>query len=194
MENAKNFIFSVLNLQSDQCLFVQAPEAVRDLLTLAWDGRTVIADLEDLQAEAGLAALEQALGPRLLVPEVWRRALPQAGLLIPAALSGGTLEQRLEEAALEAPGRCWLRLEPVRMRFPLPCPTGCGQTLPQQALNARLAGKHSFFSGDLCCWYAYDLEGGASMLLYDTEETLNRKLDMARAAGFAGAVLWPLSV
>lgn len=194
MENEDNFHFSVLMLQSEQCLWVKVPEAAQDLLTLAWDGRTVVADLEDAQAEAGLMTLEQALGPRLLVPEFWQQVLTQAGLLIPAALSGGTLAQRLEEAAMAAPGRCWLRLEPMRMVFSLPCPTGCGQGLSQAELRAKLAGKHSFYSEALCCRYAYDLDGQASMILYDTEETLEQKLHMARAAGFAGAVIWPHSV
>lgn len=186
-ENSK---FLMIPLASDQCLWIKGPEEVQDLLALAWKGRRAVADWEDARLEPELTALEKALGPQLLVSERWQQALPQAGVLIPAALSGGVLAQRLREAAEAAPGRCWLRLEPVRMRFPLPCPTGCGQALSQPALEAKLKGKRTFFSEALCCRYAYDLDSGTAMLLYDTDETLEQKLRLARDSGFTGAVLW----
>lgn len=185
-----NSAFSVRKLQSDQCLWLKTPEESRDPLALAWDGRTVVADWTDIQAEDALIELEQALGPRLLVPDLWQQVLSQAGLLISAAISGGTLTQRLEEAANAAPGRCWLRLEPLRMVFPLPCPTGCGLSLSQPELEAKLMGKQTFFSEDLCCRYTYDLDGKAAMILYDTEETLDQKLSMAQEFGFLGAILF----
>lgn len=187
---AVNSDFSVLEAHSGQCFLAGTQETDRDLLALAWEGRTVIADWEDRRAESRLTELAQALGPKLLVPEIWRDVLPQAGILISAALSGGTLQERLQEAGQEAPGRCWLRLEPVRMRFPLPCPTGCGEALTQGTLDAKLSGKRTFFSGALCCRYAYDLSDGAAMLLYDTQETLAQKTELAKEAGFLGAVMF----
>ena len=190
MENAAHSDFSVLRPGTDRCVPAGRPEDLRDPLALAWEGQTVVADWEDRQAEPRLLELEAALGPRLLVPEVWRQVLPQAGILIPAALSGGTLRQRLREAAEESPGRCWLRLEPVRQRFSLPCPTGCGEALTREALEAKLAGVRTFFSEALCCRYAYDLSQGAAMILYDTPETLSKKEALAREAGFRGAVMF----
>lgn len=190
MEIAVNSDFSILDVNRAPCFLAGTRETVRDLLTLAWEGRVVVADWEERCMEAQLTELARALGPKLLVPEVWRQVLPQAGLLISAALSGGTLRERLREAAAEAPGRCWLRLEPVRMRFPLPCPTGCGEALTENELEARLSRGQTFFTEPLCCRYAYDLSDGTAMILYDTQETLRRKAAMAKEAGFVGAVMF----
>lgn len=190
MEIAVKSDFSVLEAYSEPCVLASPQEPVQDLLALAWEGRTVIADWEDQQAEPQLTELAQALGPKLLVPEIWQQVLPQAGILISSALSGGTLRERFKEAALEMPGRCWLKLEPVRMRFSLPCPTGCGTVLSQEALDEKLAGKRTFFSDELCCRYAYDLENGTAMILYDTRTTLAEKANMAEEQGFCGAIVF----
>lgn len=189
MEFTQNDAFPVVKLPSEACLQLPEGEETQDLLTLAWEGRLAAALWEDPAQAGRLEALEAALGPRLLVSEVWRDLLPRAGILIPAALSGGTLAQRLEEAVQAAPGRCWLHLRPMAMRFPLPCPTGCGAPLPEAALAAQLGDKTTFFSPELCCRYAYDLKNGPGIILYDTEETLAQKLEMARDAGFMGAVV-----
>lgn len=190
MEIAVKSDFSVLEVHSNQCVLARPQEPVQDLLSLAWEGRVVIADWEDRQAETQLNELALVLGPKLLVPEVWRQVLPQAGILVSSALSGGTLKERFKEASLETPGRCWLKLEPVRMRFSLPCPTGCGTALTQESLDKKLEGKRTFFSEELCCRYAYDLENGAAMILYDTRTTLAEKTKMAKELGFCGAILF----
>ena len=69
------------------------------------------------EKEAELRLLAERLGPRLVVPEVWRELLPHAGLLISSAISGGTMKQRFEEAVRAAPRRCWLLIEPLRMEI-----------------------------------------------------------------------------
>lgn len=190
MEIAVKSDFSVPETCAEPCVLASRQAPVQDLLALAWEGRTVIADWEDQQAEPKLTELAQTLGPKLLVPEIWKQVLPQAGILISSALSGGTLRERFKEAALEMPGRCWLKLEPVRMRFSLPCPTGCGTALSQEVLDKKLAGKRTFFSEDLCCRYAYDLEHGAAMILYDTRTTLAEKAGMAKETGFCGTIVF----
>jgi len=146
------------------------------------DFKTPIAVLtQDRQDEAELRLLARKLGPRLVVPEVWRDVLPQAGLLISSAISGGTLRERFLEAAAAAPRRCWLLLEPMRMEFPLPCPTGTGQSI--SAIDCR----NVFYSEALCCQYTHFIRSGTGfMLLWDTDETLQRKLALAKSCGFLG--------
>ena len=135
--------------------------------------------------EARLLALAEQYGPRLLVSEVWSRVLPRCGVLISSAISGGTFSQRVEEAARAYPRRCWLLLEPLSMEFPLPCPTGVGKEIP-----ITNDGK-SFYSEALCCQYTHFVQNQQGrMVLWDTADTLGRKLELARAAGFLGYV-WP---
>ena len=137
----------------------------------------------DRSSEPVLLALAESMGSRLVVPEVWRELLPQAGLLISSAISGGSLRQRFLEAAARSPRRCWLLLEPMRMEFPLPCPTGVGTETTMVH-----AGKQ-FFSEDLCCQYTHFVRNGSgTMVLWDTEDTLQKKLALARECGFLGFV------
>lgn len=136
---------------------------------------------EDPAEESTLALLAAHMGSNLALPEFWGMHFPRCGVLISSAISGGNFAERLHEAAACYEGRCWLLVEPIRMRFPLPCPTGVGTPLDA---SPDLSG---FFSRDLCCQYAHfcaDHEG--YFLLWDTEETIARKLLLAHEAGFLG--------
>lgn len=136
---------------------------------------------EKRQMEALLHPLAEAMGPRLLLPEVWQEIFPQCGVLISSAISGGTFQQRLQDAPSR---RSWLLLEPVSMVFPLPCPSGQGQAAPIPQDGS------SFYSASLCCQYTHFLRNDQGFLhLWDTDETLTEKLRLAQEAGFCGYVL-----
>ena len=131
--------------------------------------------------EAALECLSRHFGTNLVTSEVWRNVLPGSGVLISSAISGGTLEGRFRHAAAACPQRCWLLVEPISERFPLPCLTGIGTPIP--------VSDHSpaFYSEALCCMYTHAVrDGTATLTLWDTEETLRRKLELAKAAGFLG--------
>ena len=133
--------------------------------------------------EAELRVLAEALGPKLVVPEVWRDLLPHAGILISSSISGGTLKNRFDEAIRTAPRRCWLLLEQMQMEFPLPCPDGTGRRIT--VINYG----NSFYSEALCCQYThFCCNHKGFMVLWDTRETLLTKLELARAIGFQGYV------
>ena len=133
------------------------------------------------EKEAELRLLAERLGPRLVVPEVWRELLPHAGLLISSAISGGTMKQRFEEAVRAAPRRCWLLIEPLRMEFLLPCPTGIGKEV------AVINYDQCFYSDSLCCQYTHFIRNNCgTMQLWDTEETIEKKKEQAKEAGFLG--------
>ena len=91
--------------------------------------------------------------------------------MIPSALSGGSLQRRLEEA-LERFGesRTALALEKVAEDFFLPSPTGSGQPLTEQELEAlkQRLSPSIFFSGDLCARYFTYMsrENGAHFVLF----------------------------
>lgn len=137
------------------------------------------------------AALDESFARRgwtLLVPERYGRAAPHARVMIPSALSGGSLQKRLEEA-LERFGesRVALALEKVAEDFFLPSPTGSGQPLTEQELEElkRRLSPSVFFSGELCARYFTYMsrESGAHFVLFDDGDTLRRKVEVAHKLG-----------
>ncbi len=137
------------------------------------------------------AALDEPFARRgwtLIVPERYASAAPHARVAIPSALSGGSLQKRLEEA-LERFGesRVVLALEKRAEDFFLPSPTGSGQPLTEQELEGlkQRLSPSVFFSGELCTRYFTYMsrESGAHFVLFDDGDTLRHKVDVARRLG-----------
>ena len=131
-------------------------------------------------------------GWALYVAEGYAPQALHARVMIPSALSGGSLQRRLEEA-LERFGesRVVLALEKSSEDFFLPSPTGSGQPLTQQELEnlkARLSPS-IFFSSDLCARYFTYMsrDNGAHFVLFDDGDTLRHKVEVARELGQAGS-------
>lgn len=184
MGSEQKHSFLQITMPSAACLRVDTAETIPESIP---DGVYLAAEIFSRDAEDILLSLEAALGPRLLVPEIWRNVLPTAGIMISSSLSGGILRQRLEDAERASPGRCWLRLERLRMRFSLPCPSGLGTALTQEELGRLLQNRPDFYAPEFCCRYCYDLPDG--MVLFDTEETWAQKLMLAQSAGFSGVLI-----
>lgn len=127
-------------------------------------------------------------GWTLLVPERYAPHAPHARVMISSALSGGSLQRRLEEA-LERFGesRTVLALEKRSEDFYLPSPTGSGQPLSPQELEElkQRLSPSIFFSSELCARYFTYMsrENGAHFVLFDDGDTLGRKLEVARQLG-----------
>ena len=81
--------------------------------------------------------------------------------------------------------RLWVYLAPIRMLFPVPCPSGVGTPLDETAADALTARHPSHFSPELVCRYCFfrDEDGDAHVFLYDTEETCREKLNLLRRLG-----------
>ncbi len=162
----------------------------------------VVADFEEQPSEDKAAFLE-AMGKvlsrnrmRLFVPEAYGQRVSQAAVLTCTAISGGTLRQRLEEAAARfGPSRVALDLQRLRMSFPLPCPEGEGTPLSGEALESFLREREPsvFYSGDLCAKYFTCTQDGESrFILFDDGDTLRRKIQMGREMGLcAGFLMYP---
>lgn len=141
--------------------------------------------------------LSHRLNRRLLfVPESYAPQIPGAIPLICTALSGGDLAGRLQQAISAYPGRrLALDVQRLRMDFTLPAPTGQGQFLTGQALQALIAEKNAciFFSPALCTrYFTYTQNGAAHFVLFDDAETLRQKLQIGTRLGFCAALFqWP---
>ena len=100
-------------------------------------------------------------------------------------VSGGSLEGYLRALLPVWGDRLWVYLAPIRMLFPVPCPTGIGIPLDEAAADALAARHPSHFSPELFCRYCFfrDEAGDARVLLFDTEETCRKKLNLLRRLG-----------
>ena len=133
-----------------------------------------------------------AQGWALYVPECYAAHAPQSRVLIPSALTHGTLDRRLREA-LERYGsqRAALAVEWVREEFPLPA-RGRGEPIPQEKLEEMLQGLEPavFFDKGLCAHYFTYMRGPqAHFVLFDTPRSIREKLEAAKRLGIAAALL-----
>lgn len=144
-----------------------------------------------------LAQLEELLAERgwpLYVSEPYAPSCKRAKVLIPTALSGGSLRQRLSEAAARyTPGRLALWVERVAQDFYLPSPTGQGTPLSQEELRALMEERQPsvFFSDELCAHYFTFMsrQNGAHFILFDDLSSVRKKLHVARSLGISDALL-----
>ena len=127
-------------------------------------------------------------GLQLYVPEPFGHCVAHGRVILSSALSGGSLAQRLEEAAERfGRDRIALSLERSAEDFSLPSPTGSGAPLTRQQLRQQMDALRPavFFSRELCArYYTYmNRDTGAHFVLFDDGDTMLRKVEVARQAG-----------
>lgn len=150
------------------------------------------AERADLTAQLDLLTQQQRR--RLYVPEGYAAAAPHGIILICTAISGGSLQQRLEESAARyGPKRIALDLQRLAMDFPLPCPSGEGTPLTSDQLRQLKQGRAVFFSDELCArYFTCRRHGNTHFVLFDDADTLRRKMTLADALGIGeGFVMLP---
>ena len=173
-------------------------EVLRECTARGFDG--ILCDFEGpplrLLAQIGeeLAALAEKRGWPVYVPEHYGGCSPLVRVLIPSALSGGSLRQRLEDAARQyGPQRLALAVERSAEDFFLPSPTGQGVPLSREELKRRLEERAPsiFFSDELCAHYFTYMsrENGAHFVLFDDAGSIRKKLYLASLVGIPRAVL-----
>ena len=192
----------LLSLSDCRCPPIQRPEAlcrelVRECNLRGYAG--ILADFEGQAAADRLAFLEKLRaamarsGRRLYLPERYALQVPGSTAVICTALSGGTFQQRLEEAVRRfGRSQTALDVERLAMDFSLPAPSGSGTPLSQEALQTLLRelSPATFYSRDLCArYFTYAREERTHFVLYDDAETLRQKLRAGREMGLCAAFL-----
>ena len=134
------------------------------------------------------ASLEKTLsacGRQLYLPQELAGHTQNGIVLVCTALSGGSLRELLAEAVQRwGAGRVALDLQRLRMDFPLPCPSGEGQPLSRNRLEALLPGRAVYFSSDLCArYFTHRQEGQVHFALFDDADTLRRKIHLGEEMG-----------
>ena len=179
--------YAISKVREDLKPFCKAASALEELPEGRW--------AEDRAALIRqLAPLLGAYGRRLYVPEIYAAASPETVVLLCTALSGGSLQGRLEETcAAYGAQRLALDLERLMMDFPLPCPSGEGIRLSREELAIRMQGRSVFYAEDLCArYFTYRRGGQTHFVLFDDAGTLRRKIEMGQALGIReGFVMLP---
>lgn len=130
----------------------------------------------------------------LYVPEQYALSAPCVKVVIPTALSGGSLRQRLDEAvAQHGSEHLALGLEWVAEDFALPAMDGSGVPLTQDGLRQLLRERSPsvYFSDELCAHYFTYMQTGGSdhFILYDDASSIRKKLHIASTLGIREAFL-----
>lgn len=158
----------------------------------------IVCDFEGLPTGC-LGRLAELLGRNcdtqklsLYVPESYAAFAPTAHILVPSALTSGTLERRLRTAIRQyGAQRVTLAVEWVREDFPLPA-SGRGDPISQTALEDQLRRLEPavFFDRGLCAhYYTYMTMGQAHFVLFDTPRSIREKLTTAERLGVTSALL-----
>lgn len=133
-------------------------------------------------------------GLKLFVPENLSSAAENTVILLPSALSGGTLTDHISDALSKyGIGRVALEIERIRMDFSLPAVTGAGKELTSAELETLIERHHpkSFLSKDLCAnYFTYHDKKGIRFVLYDNSASIKRKLSVASKMGVENAFLF----
>lgn len=141
-----------------------------------------------------LSTLLTNRGMPLYVMEGYGKYRGNGKVLLSTALSGGTLQGRLQEGLNQygADGVAIL-LECVAEDFFLPSPTGRGIPLTQETLKERISERNPaiFFSGELCAHYFTYMakDNGAHFILFDDAVSLQKKIQVANSLGISDVVL-----
>lgn len=172
-------------------------EVIRECTTRKFDGILCDFDgppngfLEKTVAQLGHLALQR--GWNLYVTEAYAGSCPQATVLIPTAISSGSLEARLREAVQQyGCDKVALAAQRMSQEFVLPAGTNCGQPLEPGALAERVHrfSPAIFFDRNLCAHYfTYMEQGAARFVLFDDSGSMLHKLSLARELGIQRAFL-----
>lgn len=155
-----------------------------------FQGRPVAA-LSEAAARLGEQCARRGL--ECYVTEAYGAAAAGAKVLIPTALSGGSLKTRLEEAQSRfGAQRVAIWVERTAEDFLLPSPSGSGAPLTMEELERRRAeqGASVFFSPELCAHYFTYMAGDRGhFVLFDDAGSIRKKLLTARSVGVSTAFL-----
>ena len=175
--------------QGDAAQFCK--EVLREMTARGLGG--IVFDVETAPTET-ISGIVRILGEQMkkrglsfYLPECYGNYSDFARILIPSSLSGGSLQERLEEAiARYGAGRVCLGLERQAEDFQLPSPKGAGVPISLAELEEkrRQLQPSVFFSRELCTHYfTYMNNSAGHFILFDDAGSLQQKKQLAESLG-----------
>lgn len=144
-----------------------------------------------------LASITAPRGWPLYVPEEYAHCSDKTRIIIPSALSGGSLQQRLSDACGQfGAHRVALGVQRIAEDFTLPSSNGRGKPLTREELRRYIHTKNPsvYFSDELCAQYfTYSSHrDGAHFVLFDNAGSIRKKIQIARSLGLIACIFaWP---
>lgn len=128
------------------------------------------------------------------VSKPFASVIPNAKIVIPSAVSGGSFEQMLRDMRVTYGGEnICLDIVKSCQDFTMPSYMPEGKPLSQEEFHTLFTanGQSSFFSKDLCAkYFTYRGEGGTShFVMYDDASTAKAKIEIAGSLGIFSAFL-----
>lgn len=133
----------------------------------------------------------------LFVPEEYASFSGQTKIMIPSALSGGSLQQRISDAVEQfGSHRIALCVQRIAEDFTLPAPSGSGTPITQDELKRLIQtyGASIYFSTELCAHYFtyVSRQNGAHFVLFDNAGSIRKKIQTAKQFDLPACILaWP---
>lgn len=138
----------------------------------------------------GAPALEGLpLSRKTLVQPDLADRFPDHPVYLSSRVLAGRLEDRLREAFHRWDSRLWLVVAPWRHIFPLPCPDSQGQPISRTQSAILRSEYDSTYAPDLGCRYCTFLKQQGMVHLFDTRETIEKKLELAERLGVENVVV-----
>ena len=176
---------------------ILAAQVIRECIHRGFDGVVLGFTRTSPILHATAAVLSGRLrrsGGELYLPEAYADDSDWAKILIPTAISGGSLLTRLTEVIGHyGKDRICLDIERVRMDFCLPAESGTGTPLSAREFYTltRKKNPQPYFSQDLCAYYfTYQDEKGSHFVLYDDAGSIRKKIFLASRLGIHCAMLF----
>jgi len=174
-----------------------AAEVIRECIQRGFDGVMLAFQRTSPELHTVAAVLAGRLrrqGGELYLPEAFANDSDWARVLIPTAISGGSLPARLEEmVGYYGKERICLDIERLRMDFCLATEGEVGQQLTAKELYdlTREQDPQAYFSQDLSAYYfTYQDVKGSHFVLYDDAGSIRKKLFQAEKLGIDHAMLF----
>jgi len=174
-----------------------AAEVIRECIQRGFDGVMLAFQRTSPELHTVAAVLAGRLrrqGGEFYLPEAFANDSDWARVLIPTAISGGSLPARLEEmVGYYGKERICLDIERLRMDYCLATEGEAGQKLTAKELYdlTREQDPQAYFSQDLSAYYfTYQDARGSHFVLYDDAGSIRKKLFQAEKLGIDHAMLF----
>jgi hypothetical protein len=133
-------------------------------------------------------------GIKLYVPISYADEAPNAHVLVPSAVAGGSYMDHLNRSLFKyGAERAAIYYEPISIDFVMPSPAGDSDRISRSDLEALIKRLNavSYYSRDLGAYYfTYrDDQNRSRFVLFDDDRSMLKKLGMARQAGFTEAFI-----
>lgn len=118
--------------------------------------------------------------PLTLIYESMAEMFPQNPVIISSQICGGTLENRLKDALAQYGERTFFIIEPMCHLMTLPCPNADPQKITRAECESIRRHLSIHFTDAFCCNTCVNT-ASHTLLLYDTDITINEKIKLAES-------------